>query len=265
MSEGKPPDDDIGAFLGWAARTYAGSPRTRVERGPERRVRERRALGYTARRENDADLNRKSRQFLFAWLNQLPRDRLMLWLDGVILGNLTDAQLAILVETVEVDNAAETQRTTSKRTGRGRPRDTPSPSDEYWRTTWHALRDELRTVSRARRNHFGARHRKGSPRRIDFRGSCRATPIGQRVEQAGLFDRFFDDPAMTPSEMAARLIHREIRQHLSAAARTIRKDAEASLSDSRRDQLLRQAARIDADLKALGSPLTLHRKLQRRS
>jgi hypothetical protein len=36
-----------------------------------------------------------------------------------------------------------------------------------------------------------------------------ASPIGQRVNLAGLFSKFFDDVHLTPSQMAAWLLHRE--------------------------------------------------------
>jgi hypothetical protein len=59
-------------------------------------VRERRKLGFTARRARDAELNRRRRAWLLAFLTRLSRQDLLLWIDGMWLGNATDAQLVAL-------------------------------------------------------------------------------------------------------------------------------------------------------------------------
>ena len=80
---GRQPDPlaDIRAWFESEQRERSYGPR-----GPERRDRERRQLGVTARRADDAELNRRRRAFLLGFLQQLPPDTL--WsLSGGALGS----------------------------------------------------------------------------------------------------------------------------------------------------------------------------------
>jgi hypothetical protein len=210
-----------------------------------------------ARRADDAALNRQRRAFLLDWLRNQPVETLMAWIDGLWLGQATEAQLAALVHAVE---ASATPPSPTRPRPRGRPRRHLSPRLP---AAWRAATADLAAFSRARGRYHGRmnRTRRGGFRSSEARDKCLASPIGQRVDRAGLFEALFDEPMLGPQEMAARLLHRELQMHLSRRRRDARRDAALRPPADRRLQLARADA-IAAALKTLPTWRTLLNQLR---
>lgn len=278
--DGRPIDDDVFDLIQQQVRTglvpEAASPREHVDRQGERRaVADRRGLGFTARRDDDADRNREQRVFLFAFLRRLPDDTLWAWIDGLLLGNATGAQLAMLVDAAEESARAEASRPRAV----GRPRADqilpgaskplrPLPNAVV-RAEWRIVTKAFKTFANYRQRHHAPmnRARSGAPRSLEHRETCRTSPLGQRVENAGLFAEFFDvtrrdGTAPMPAEMAARLLHREHQHDLTRLAADSRDRAVTAPTDARREFWLAQAADADAALKALPTWRTVYHKLR---
>jgi hypothetical protein len=234
-------DDDVRSPIEpTRARLKEKSAGEHITRQPDRRLEDRRGLGFKSRRKDDTELNRQVRAFLSNHICQLPEETLRLWIDGLWLGTATEAQLAVLVELAQRQRAADSAAPPTKT--RGRPPAAPSLFDEE-RATWRALTDELKPFSRDRENHFNPSNRRGASgqRLADFRRKCRESPIGQRVARAGLFDTFFDDQALGPGPMAARLMHREQRRYLAKLEHVERVKAATAGSQIGRDLSRRRA------------------------
>jgi hypothetical protein len=100
LSDEPPIDDDILSLIEHFRGRSAAPARDPVERRTERRVADRRGLGLTARRRDDAERNRQRRTFLLSYLRRLPAETLWAWIDGVWLGCATDAQLDELMQAI---------------------------------------------------------------------------------------------------------------------------------------------------------------------
>lgn len=100
MPERPPEDEDVLALIE-QIRARSAAPRDPVARQTERRAYDRRGLGFTARRGDDAERDRQRRAVLLSYLRQLPEEALWLWIDGLWLGCATDAQLDALVRAVQ--------------------------------------------------------------------------------------------------------------------------------------------------------------------
>jgi hypothetical protein len=215
------------------------------------------------RRRPAAELewNQQSRQFLLSYLCQLPVDTLWLWIKALWLGNATDEHLAM-----HVQSAIESLR----------PRDPTVPRGRRLIPAWHQVYDaslqfeyrhlktSFKAFAQARQRHHAPmnRTRGMSPRSLDHRRGCLESPIGQRVNQAGLFSVFFDCKHLEPAQMAARLLHREMHQHLTTAEKGARAHAVKARDDTSREMWIARAMRAAAHRKALPAWRTLYRKLR---
>ncbi len=252
MPEDPPEDDDDVLVLieRTRAQLAATSARQNVTRQSERRGQDRRALGWAARRDGDADLNQQRRAFLLAYLRRLPYEMLWYWIDGLLLGTATDAQLAALMQAAT--QSSSTVPTGPRRVGRP-PEDGLLPHvhpllNGSIRYEWRVLRSQLKAFSDARRQHHARmnRTRAGAPRSLARRTTCLASPMGQRVDRAELFAEFFDQTHLIPSQMAARLLHREAERSYAGLAAS-------------------DAAKAAGLRRKLGSWRTLYDKLRQRS
>ena len=121
MPENGPPiDDDVLALIERFRARSTQKPREPVVRRSDRRVADRRGLGFTAHRRDDAERNRQQRTFVLSFLRQLPDDTLWAWIDGLLLGGATDAQLDVLVQAVKESGLTLPPKSRPK----GRPRET---------------------------------------------------------------------------------------------------------------------------------------------
>ena len=140
----KNSDDDIVRLLEEFGISVEKPARTHGPRRPERRIRERRDLGFKARRNDDAQLNLDRRAVLSSYLASLPRARLLAWVDGLLLGNASEWQLALCIEQAVIDQHTLRTRHASK----GRPRShgvSPRMLNE-----WRELRRQFRQFSECR-------------------------------------------------------------------------------------------------------------------
>lgn len=215
--------------------------------------------------ENDADEQRlELRAFLYSYIKKLPQEQLRVWIDGLWLGNASDAQLSALLNCV-----VETERlkqTAPKPRGRGRP-----PTEQLLpgihpthnvqiREQWARLTTELRAFSIYRQRHYAKANKKrnGSVRSFEHRDACQQSAIGQRVTDRDLFDEFFDAlPRLIPTEMAAKLLHREMQARLEA---TVARAA------ARRSSVTRSmaAAKAAESLNRLPAWATLYKNIRRK-
>jgi hypothetical protein len=268
--DGRPIDDDVLALLGWfGPRREPETPRDHIERSTERRGPDRRGLGFTARRRDEAERNRQLRVFLLDYFRRLPHDDLLTIVDGLWLGLATDAQLVVLLDCAK--NAGLPSPPPSRTRGRPRveqfiPGDPPLST----RYEWRVLTDAFKDFRRERQQHHARvnRTRMGTPRSKAHREACLASPLGQWVDRAGLFVEFFDaaprgdTPALHPTEMAARLLHHEWRAHLTAVEAHARTKAAHARSDHTRAMWTALAAKAAAHLKQFPTWKTLYRKLK---
>jgi hypothetical protein len=152
-----------------------------------------------------------------------------------------------------------------RRRGRPRARLLPvGPPDDVvfadWRRTTAALHDlsRLRQRHHARMNRARKLSTKGvtaayAVRSVTWRQQAETTETGHRLSRAELFADFFDDQHVTPQEMAARLIHKELHDALVAI------EGETATAVART-----RAARATANLKRLPSWRTFYNKLRAR-
>jgi hypothetical protein len=256
----------------WLDARATAPARDPVARQAERRVMERRRLGLAAPRKSDAARNRQRRQFLLSYLRQLPEDALWLWIDGLWLGHATEAQLAALVQ-----SAIESARIDALKGQRG-PREHRRPRvsrliaavhrvhDASLRMEWVRLTQQLKVLSDVRRKYHapmkGTRGRGSRP--LALRRKCLKSPIGQRVNNAGLFGAFFDMTSLTPSEMAARLLHDEIQQRLTTVENGVRTKGVMSHGQISPDVSGARATTSAAVLKHLPPWRILYRRLRQK-
>ena len=257
-------------------RLEAKARRKQVWRQPERRLRERRGLGFTAQRKDDASVQGQLRASLLAYLRRLPEDTLWRhWIDGLWLGQATEAHLRTLVTA-----AAQSGRPDQKPRGSrlpGRPPtahhllpDVPSILSGSLRYEWRRLRARLVTFCAVRDHHHAPMNRKrnGAPISLEHRNSCLKSAIGQQVERAGLFAEFFDaprrddQPLPTPAAMAARLLHRERQRQLTTLEQHARAEAAKAVSDDRRELWAAWATQAAADRQQFPTWRTLYRNLK---
>lgn len=218
----RPPDDfetSIDETRQWL--TPPGTDlRSAIDRraGERRRV-DRRGHTNTARRTEDAERNQHRRALLVSFLGTLSHDDLLLWIDRLWLGHASEPQLDALVASVR-ESPHFAQRIASRRASR-RPRAAESPAGEapknaWLSAEWRNLSEQLTVFASLRRQHHAAGHepRFGTATSSQYRDACLASPIGTRVSAAELFDEFFDRLDVTPAEMAARLLQREVQSQL---------------------------------------------------
>ncbi len=258
-------DDLIERTRAWTPRDIPDQERRRAQR----RKAERRTASHAARRAEDGERNLAQRRFLFSYLQTLPFDELWLWIDGLWLGQATDAQLAALEQCVahSADNNAP-----KKPQLVGRPR---LPADSVisgldpinssaLRAEWADLTLQLHAFSQHREKHHAPmnRTRRGKPISLESRTASLNSLVGQRVHQAELFEKFFEDRELIPTEMAAKLLHHEIRARLTNFATYARARAKSAKSDDSREWWSIEALRATRRLKCLGSSTTLYKKLR---
>jgi hypothetical protein len=206
-------------------RRWLASPNTRPRSDVERRSGERRRIdrrGYanTARRSEDAERNQHRRALLLSFLSTLSHDDLLLWIDRLWLGHATEPQLDALVASVRESSHFADRIASSRTSGRARtaePVPGPhAPSNAWLNAEWRNLSEQLTVLAGLRRQHHAAGNQKrnGGQKSSQYRDAGLASPIGTRVMAAGLFDEFFDRLELTPEEMAARLLEREVQTQL---------------------------------------------------
>ena len=153
--------------------------------------------------------------------------------------------------------------------GRERRRVEPFIPGEHPLSTrydWQLLTERFKDFGRARQRHHAKTNRKrdGAPRSLAHRKACLASPLGQRVDQARLFNELFDAiPRMIPAEMATRLLHHERRAHLTAFEAYARAEAAQAPTDQKK-KMLAMAANAAARLRQFPTWKALYRKLTRR-
>ncbi len=273
MAEGPPKDEDVLWQIEQIRARSVESVRDPVVRQVERRVYDRRGLGFTARREEDAHKNRQSRAFLSSYLRRLPPETLWLWIDGFWLGQATDAQLAALVNAVQEFEQVVLGRK-PPRPGRPRVDTIAGVHPASLRHEWRLLTPQFKAFALLRHQHHARmnRTRSGPPRSLAHREGCLTSPLGQRVDQAGLFAEFFDvprrrdrgRPPLIPGEMAARLLHHETRAHLTAVEANARAQAAKARSRQSRDMWAARATKAAAAVKELPSWKTMYNELRKK-
>jgi hypothetical protein len=206
-------------------RRWLASPNTRTKsdaelRGGERRRMERRGYANTVRRAEDAERNQHRRALLLSFLSTLSHDDLLLWTDRLWLGHATEAQLDALVASVRESSHFAERIASSRTSGRARmaePVPGPhAPNNAWLNAEWRNLSEQLTVLASLRRQHHAAGNQKrnGGQKLSQYRDAGLASPIGARVMAVGLFDEFFNRLELTPEEMAARLLEREVQNQL---------------------------------------------------
>jgi hypothetical protein len=267
-------DDDLVALIE-QTRTWmtANAARAVGRRQAERRGPDRRAPAFASRRGMDTERNHQRRGFLFSCLRQLPEETLWIWIDGLWLGQATQPQIAALMHAATETMAAEATNAARPARRGGRPRADPILPDVHpllnasIRFEWQELTAQLTALSGARREHHAAmnRTRAGFPRSLTFRDRILASPIGQRVERAGLFAQWFDKTLLTPpipNAVEARRRHREKRQQLERLEQWTRAKAARAPGAGDRKDLLARAAEIAARRKNFPGWRTVFDKLK---
>lgn len=232
---------------------------------------ERRSVDRRVNVPDQADRTLKLREFVFAYLRQLPEADLWLWIDGVLLGQATEPQLVALVTCVTESEAIRKRAGTGARPA-GRPkldRVVPGTDPIYnasLRAEWHQMTAELRPLSHARRQFHAPmnRNRSGRPRSTALRDAALRTLVGQRLEQLGLFAAFFDSQASTPQEMAAQWLRAELAAQCDDVEAMCRDRAANPLSDESRAWHLVKAEEAATRRTQLPTWQTLHKNLKRR-
>jgi hypothetical protein len=189
-------------------------------RGDVRRRLERRGQG-TIRRVEDAERNQYRRALLLSFLGTLSHDDLLLWIDRLWLGLATETQLDAVVATVResphfADRIASSR--VSPRPGTSQASAAASANSAWLSAEWRNLSEQLTVLTSLRREHHATSQQKrnGSAKSSQYREAALASPIGTRISAAGLFEEFFDRLELTPSEMAARLLQREVETQLQS-------------------------------------------------
>lgn len=170
------------------------------------------------RRAEDAERNQYRRAMLLSFLSTLSRDDLLLWIDRLWLGLASEPQLDALVASVR-ESPHFADRVASSRMSAGMPeqlRGLHGPNNAWLSAEWRNLSEQLTVLASLRRQHHvaGNQTRNGTPKSSQYRDAGLASPVGKRVAAAGLFDDFFDRLELTPDEMAARLLQREVETQL---------------------------------------------------
>jgi hypothetical protein len=185
-----------------------------------RRRLERRGQG-TIRRVEDAERNQYRRALLLSFLGTLSHDDLLLWIDRLWLGLATEPQLDAVVASVResphfADRIASSRA--AARPGAGEANAALPASNAWLSAEWRNLSEQLTVLTSLRREHHAAaqQRRNGSTKPSQYREAALASPIGTRIAAAGLFEEFFDRLDLTPSEMAARLLQREVETQLQS-------------------------------------------------
>ncbi len=218
--------------------------------------------------ERDSD-GYELRSFLFAFLKrQHSKDAEYFWnlVDGLTIGRLPPAELRELVsralEKLETDRAKAPPR-------RGRPAEAvrllphvdPLLSDAI-RREYRELCEVFRDFSATRRHyHATVRRKRSAARRM--RDQVRSSPLGLRLLAACCFRVYFDTKRLTPTQMAANLIHRETKRWYRTSEKACRAAAATTLSSSGRERALRGAAQALEHRHQLRSWQTLHDRLKR--
>ena len=98
------------------------------------------------------------------------------------------------------------------------------PNNAWLNAEWRNLSEQLTVLASLRRQHHAGDNQKrhGGQKSSQYRDAGIASPIGARVIAGGLFDEFFDRLELTPEEMAARLLEREVQNQLRPLAPTER-------------------------------------------
>lgn len=225
MFNNRRPPDDLQTTIDDARRSLT-VPATRTpsageRRGGDRRRMDRRGHENTPRRAEDAERNQHRRALLLSFLGTLSHDDLLLWIDRLWLGLATEPQIEALIASVrEAPHYAEriaSNRATDRPRGTGHMAAGPHALNNAWlNAEWRNLSEQLTVLASLRRQHQAPvnQKRNGSPKSYEYRNAALASPIGMRVVGARLFDEFFDRPELTPEEMAARLLHREMQTQL---------------------------------------------------
>ena len=186
----------------------------------ERRLTDRRGRANGARRAEDAERNQHRRALLLSFLGTLSHDELLLWIDRLWLGQASEPQLENLVASVRESPHFVDRIATTRASSRGRASDAiagiDARSNAWVNAEWRNLTEQLTVLASLRRQHHAAGNQKrnGTPKSSQYRDAGLASPIGARVRAADLFDDFFDRMELTPSEMAARLLEREVHRQL---------------------------------------------------
>ena len=107
---------------------------------------------------------------------------------------------------------------------------------------WLELTDAFKGFSEARRQYHKAQKRR---HRAAIREACRQSPIGQRVDGAGLFDTLLTEKRLGPAAMAARVMHRELEQSLKAREQHAKTKAANALSPTKEFWLVVMARAAD--------------------
>jgi len=186
----------------------------------ERRRTDRRGRANGARRAEDAERSQHRRALLLSFLGTLSHDELLLWIDRLWLGQASEPQLENLVASVResphfVDRIATTRASSRSRTSAAAAA-IDARNNAWLNAEWRNLSEQLTVFASLRRQHHatGNQKRNGTPKSSQYRDAGLASPIGTRVVAADLFDEFFDRMELTPSEMAARLLEREVHSQL---------------------------------------------------
>jgi len=218
----QPADDEARRW-----QTRGGQMRSGAERRQgERRRTDRRGRANGARRAEDAERNQHRRALLLSFLGTLSHDELLLWIDRLWLGQASEPQLENLVASVRESPHFVDRIATTRASSRSRAPEAISGidarSNAWVNAEWRNLTEQLTVLTALRRQHHAAGHQKrnGTAKSSQYRDAGLASPIGARVRAADLFDEFFDRMELTPSEMAARLLEREVHSQLHTLEET---------------------------------------------
>jgi hypothetical protein len=232
-------------------------------RSPERRRGERREVGglfgLQGRRREDHEFASAGKALLLQYLKTLPIEGLWWWVDWMWLRRLSMGELRILLKAAS--DIGE-PRAPARRSGR--PNATPSDQEIQW--LWNQLHPAFTEFAAARRRHHAVSNHtaRGGFASLDHRRGCLASPLGQAVERAGLFVKFFDDdPHLTPKEMAAWLLHRLYQQQLETREQDIRqKDGGVTRNEALRPEQQQRLNRIQRERRAIGRWRTWYDRLR---
>jgi hypothetical protein len=157
---------------------------------------------------------------LLSFLGTLNHDDLLLWIDRLWLGQASEPQLENLVASVRESPHFVDRIATTRASSRNRAPDAVAGinarNNAWVNAEWRNLTEQLTVLVSLRRQHHAAANQKrnGTLKSSQYRDAGLASPIGARVVAADLFDEFFDRMELTPSEMAARLLEREVHSQL---------------------------------------------------
>ena len=202
----------------WQASNSQTQSDVERRRGERRRL-DRRASANGARRAEDAERNQHRRALLLSFLGTLSHDDLLIWIDRLWLGQASEPQLDALVASVResphFDDRIASSRASSRRATESVAA-INARNNSWLNAEWRNLSEQLTVLASLRRQHHatGSQKRNETLKSSQYRDAGLASPIGARVVAADLFDEFFDRMELTPSEMAARLLEREVQSQL---------------------------------------------------